>query len=99
MGIALSELAQKPVTEIEDLPLEYVSDAQKKHAGSYVRNTTKVIKSWLVHNGIYLKRKIRITDANQTPTLRDERVPSQKELRRIFLSGSKQARTACAVVS
>jgi hypothetical protein len=79
--------------------MDYVTSAQKKHAGSYIRNTTKVVKSWLAHNGIQLKRKIRITGAYETPTLNEERVPTKEELKRIFLSGSKQARTACAVIA
>jgi len=99
MGITPGQLAQKPVTEIEDLLMDYVTDAQEKHAGSYIHNTTKVVKSWLSHNGIQLKRKIRITGAHETPTLKDERVPTKEELKRIFLSGSKQARTACAIVA
>ena len=99
MGIMPRQLARKPVAEIEDLLMDYVTSAQRKHAGSYIRNTTKVVKSWLVHNGIQLKRKIKITGANETPTLRDERVPTKEELRRIFLSGSKQARAACALVA
>jgi hypothetical protein len=79
--------------------MDYVTSAQKKHAGSYIHNTTKVVKSWLAHNGIQLKRKIKITGAHETPTLKDERVPTKEELKRIFLSGSKQARTACAIVA
>ena len=99
MGITPGQLARKPVTEIEDLLMDYVTSAQKKHAGSYIHNTTKVVKSWLAHNGIQLKRKIKITGAHETPTLKDERVPTKEELKRIFLSGSKQARTACAIIA
>jgi len=77
----------------------YVSAAQGKHAGSYIHNTIKVIKSSLAHNGIELKRKVKITGAHETPTLRDERVPTKDELRRIFLSARKQARVACALVA
>ena len=98
-GITPGQLARKSVAEIEDLLMDYVTSAQKKHAGSYIHNTTKVVKSWLAHNGIQLKRKIKITGAHETPTLKDERVPTKEELRRIFLSGSKQARVACAIVA
>lgn len=98
-NITPHELARKPVTEIEDFLMDYVTSAQKKHAGSYIHNTTKVVKSWLAHNGIQLKRKIKITGAHETPTLKDERVPTKEELRRIFLSGSKQARTACVIIA
>jgi len=99
MDITPGQLARKPVTELEDLLMDYVTSAQKEHAGSYIRNTTKVVKSWLAHSGIQLKRKIRITGAYETPTLNDERVPTKEELKRIFLSGSKQARTACAIIA
>jgi hypothetical protein len=79
--------------------MDYVSSAQKKHAGSYINNMLKAVKSWLAHNGVQLKRKIKITGVHETPTLKDERVPTKDELRRIFLSGSKQARAACALVA
>jgi hypothetical protein len=84
---------------IENLLMDYVSAMQGKHAGSYLHNTIKVIKSWLAHNRVELKRKIKITGAHETPTLKDERVPTKEELRRIFLSASKQARVACALVA
>jgi hypothetical protein len=79
--------------------MDYVSAAQGKQAGSYIHNTIKVIKSWLAHNGIELERRVKITGAYDTPTLRDERVPTKDELRRVFLSASKQARAACALVA
>lgn len=79
--------------------MDYVSTVQEKHAGSYIHNTIKVIKSWLAHNGIELKRKIKITGAHDTPTLKEERVPTKDELRRIFLSATKQARTASCLVA
>ena len=66
---------------------------------SYIHNTIKVIKSWLAHKGIELERRVKITGAYETPTLRDERVPTKDELRRVFLSASKQARVACALVA
>jgi len=93
------KLASKRPSAIENLLMDYVSKVQEKHAGSYIHNTIKVIKSWLAHNGIELKRKIKITGAHETPTLKDERVPTKEELRRIFLSASKQARVACALVA
>jgi len=33
------------------------------------------------------------------PTLRDEHVPTQQELRRIFLSSDSKARVACVLVA
>jgi hypothetical protein len=51
---------------------------QEKHVGSYIHNTIKVIKSWLAHNGIELKRKIEITGVREAPTLKEERVPTKE---------------------
>jgi integrase len=99
MKITPAELAQKSSKEIEDILMDYVTLAQAIHAGSYVRNTVKVAKSWLAHNEIILRRKIRITAANETPTLKDERVPTKEELKRIFLSSSTQARAASVIIA
>ena len=59
----------------------------------------KALKSWLAHNQRETKIKIKINGIDETPTLRDERVPTLGELRRIFLSGDGKARTACALVA
>ena len=93
------KLASKRPAAIENLLMDYVSAVEGKHAGSYIHNTIKVVKSWLAHNGVELKRKIKIMGAHETPTLRDERVPTRDELKRILLSASKQARTASILVA
>jgi hypothetical protein len=79
--------------------MDYVSMVEGKHAGSYVHNTIKVVKSWLAHNGIELKRKINIAGAHETPTLKNERTPTANELKRILLSASKQSRAASILIA
>src|SRR5208283_2314004 len=61
--------------------------------------TVKAGKSWLLHNGKKLERPIRVRGAKDTPSLRDERVPTQEELRRILLAGTPRIRTAVALVA
>jgi len=86
--------------ELYNLLLNYVSDLERAgKAGSYIESALKAVKSWLVHNGIEIRRKIKIRGVRDTPTLRDERVPTQQELRRIFLSGDKKTRAACVLVA
>jgi hypothetical protein len=92
-------LASKRPSTIENLLMDHVSAVEGSHAGSYIHNTIKIVKSWLAHNGIELKRKINITAAHETPALKDERVPTRDELKRILLSASKQARTASILVA
>lgn len=83
-----------------DLLLDFVSMMEKKgYAGSYIQSTLKAVKSWLAHNRIELKGKIKIRGTQDTPTLRDERVPTRKELKKIFLSGDKKARVATVMVA
>ena len=86
--------------EIYNLLLDYVSDLEEAGwTGSYIESALKAVKSWLAHNDLEVKRKIKIKGARDTPTLRDERVPTWQELRRIFLSGDSKARVACVLVA
>jgi hypothetical protein len=83
-----------------DVMLDYVSFMETSgKSGSYTKSALKAVKSWLAHNGREVKRKIKIKGSEDTPSLRDERVPTNQELKRIFLSGDKKARVACALVA
>lgn len=72
---------------------------KKNYTGSYIDSSIKCVKSWLLHNGKEVKRKIKIKGARDAPSLKDERVPTKEELKRIFLSGDKKTRTACVLVA
>ena len=86
--------------ELHNLMLDLVSSMEKAgHAGSYIESTLKAIKSWLSHNGKETRRKIRIKGARDTPSLKDERVPTKEELKRIVLAGNPKARMACILVA
>jgi len=87
-----SALASMSVRKIEELLMDYVTANEKKYAGSFLQSTVKVLKSWLNHNDVELRHKIKIRGVSDTPTLKEERVPTKEELRRILLSSSKQAR-------
>jgi hypothetical protein len=85
--------------QIYNILLDLVSSMESKYAGSYIQSVVKAVKSWLSHNGIVVKRKIKIRRVQDTPSLRDERVPTQVELKRIFLSGDKKTRVSCVLVA
>src|SRR5437870_11368087 len=79
MPAQLVKLDQK---EIEDKLQDFFSHLEKEgRAGGYLASYNKAIRSWCEWNSIYLKRKIRIKDANRTPTVEDVAVPTQQELR------------------
>jgi len=94
------ELVALGEDELYNLLLDYVSALEGAgRAGSYIESALKAVKSWLAHNGIEIRRKIKIRGVRDTPSLRDERVPTQRELRRIFLSGDKKTRAACVLIA
>ena len=94
------ELSANDESVLYDLMLDCVSQMEKTgKAGSYIESTLKAVKSWLNHNGKDIRRKIKIRGARDTPSLKDERVPTREELKRIFLSGDKKARVACVLVA
>ncbi len=85
---------------LSDLMDDYIIMREKKgNAGSYINSTIKAVKSWLLFNGIKLPRRIKIRDANISVTLKNERIPTQEELKRIFNAGDSRERTACAIVA
>jgi hypothetical protein len=72
---------------------------QAGRSGGYIGSLVKTAKSWLLFNDRVVTRPIRIAHQNDTPTLRDERVPTPEELRSIFLSTDEKGRTACALMA
>ncbi|MGD0258179.1 MAG: site-specific integrase, partial [Thermoplasmata archaeon] len=95
--VALLELDER---QLHDVFLDFVSAEEKREvAGSYIVRTMKAAKSWLLHNGVKVSRPVKVRDAKRTPTLENERVPTQAELRTILLSGTPRIRTACALVA
>lgn len=92
-------LASMSEDELYDFMLDLVSSMEDRYAGSYIQSVVKAVKSWLAHNGIEVRRKIKIRGAQDTPSLRDERVPTRDELKKIFLSGDKKARAGCVLVA
>jgi hypothetical protein len=65
------------------------------YAGSQGQSIAKAVKSWLSFNNITLReRKIKFTDPEDTPTLRQEKAPEPNELRKAFEHASTRTRAA-----
>ncbi len=100
IGLTPKDLIAQDESALHDHMLDCVSRMERAgKAGSYIESTLKAVKSWLSHNGKDSRRRIKIRGARDTPSLKDERVPTRDELKRIFLSGGKKARVACALVA
>ena len=99
IGKTPQQLLKMKDKALADLIDDYVISREKKgNAGSYVKNTVKAVKSWLLFNGIKLPRQIKVRDADKSPTLSEEKIPTPEELKRIFSAGDSRERTACAIV-
>jgi hypothetical protein len=69
-------------------------------AGSYIDRFRKTLNSFLAYHGIESKLSgIKIRDIQATPTLINERAPTQDELKRIFTSASRKTRIICALMA
>jgi hypothetical protein len=79
---------------------DFVSCLEREgRTGSYIKSCMKAVKSWLSFNMRELKVKIKIRGVDDTPTLRDERVPTQPELKKIFMCADIRNRVACVLLA
>ena len=98
-GITPDKLVTMDEEALRDLLLDTVTSMEKNYTGSYTKSVVKAVKSWLSHNGIDIKRAIKIRGAEDAPSLKDEKVPSQAELKKIFLSTDPKGRTASVLIA
>ncbi len=81
----LVELAQKDIRTATDLLEDHITMMEEKNnSPGYIEEQIKTVKSWLRHFDIEIKRKLRVSWANLTPTLQDERVPDGTEMAEIY---------------
>jgi len=93
-------LAEMDETSLTALTLDNVTRLEAEdHAGSYIESIVKALKSWLQHNNKQLKGKVRITDAGDTPTLKEERTPTQDELGKVIRASESDARVVVCLVA
>ena len=100
LKIEPGSLLEMSEDELYDLLLDTVSKMEGKgYSGGYIHSTVKAIKSWLIHNRKEVRGRIKIRGAQDTPTLKDERVPMKNELKRIFLAGDEKSRVECVLMA
>ena len=89
--------------ERNDLLVDFVSSFRNhdnlERSGTYLQAMVKPVRSWYAFNGIPITRKVRIKGSNSRPSLKNERVPTQEELKNVFLAGDTRERLACAIMA
>jgi len=99
-NITPKTLVEMDKTSLTALALDNVTRLEAEgHAGSYIESIVKAVKSWLQHNNKQLKGKVRIRDAGDTPTLKDEQIPTQEELGRVLRVSAPDTRVAVCLVA
>ena len=86
LSLSSKHLADMEEGEVTNLLDDYIRDKENmtgegKPAGSYLISIVKIVRSCLSYNGKDIKRRIKVTDAQQSPTLKGERVPTHDELK------------------
>jgi len=98
--ISPAQLTRMKNKDLYNLLLDTVTSMEREQfSGGYVTTVLKVVRSWLAFNGVEVRARIKIRGAYETPTLQDERVPSQEELRNILLAGDEKSRAICILLA
>ena len=91
-------MLEMPDKELTDLIDDFVTKMENnKFTPNYISSILKGVKSWLAYNNKSLTRKIKVSDAGIPKTLKNETVPTQEELKRIFQAGDPRER-ACSIL-
>ena len=100
IGTSPQKLIKMDEEDLYNTLLDFVGTEEKRGmTGSYIQSSLKAIRSWLSFKRIKIPGKIRVKGAHQTPTLENERVPTQEELRKIFLNSTPKDRVSCVFMA
>lgn len=95
----LVELGRSDRKSLEDLIQDHISMMERKGSSpGYIDGTVKAIRSWLNHNEVELKRRIKIANRDFTPTLQNERVPTKEELQYLLVHADDRAKVAMSLI-
>ncbi len=95
-----SDLIKMKPDERDSLILSYVDKRVKEGmSGSFIESELKSVRSWLSWNSISITKKIKIPGSNRRPSLKNETIPSQDELKKILNSADSRERVAISLVA
>ena len=84
-AMELADLGMRDVRSATNLLEDHITWMEDKgYAPGYTSGFVKTFKSWMSHFDVEIRRRIKIKNPNQTPTLRDERVPDAQEMAELF---------------
>ena len=84
-AMELADLGMRDVRSATNLLEDHITWMEDKgYAPGYTSGFVKTFKSWMSHFDVEIRRRIKIKNPNQTPTLRNEKVPDAQEMTELF---------------
>ena len=81
----LADLAQKDLKTATNLLEDHITMMEgNNYSPGYIEDQIKTVKSWLRHFDVEIRRKMRVSRVNFTPSIQDERVPDAQEMSEIY---------------
>jgi hypothetical protein len=97
--LQLAELGSKNIRVTTDMLQDHISWMEgQSYAPQYIQGTVTAVKSWLVHFDVFIKRRIKVANADSTPTLEKEKVPDGQELAELFSRANLRAGAIMSLV-
>lgn len=95
----LVEIGLKDQRSVTDLIQDHITMMEENgYAPQYIKTTVTAVKSFLHHFEIEIRRKMKISNINSTPTLENERVPEAAELAELFNRAKLRAGASMALI-
>ncbi len=90
---AIVEAVNQAGNGFEDTFQDFLNEQRKAgRVPSYLQNYLKTVRSWLDHHGLALRRRIKVGKTKATPTLTDEQVPTEEQLRDLLMAAGPRDR-------
>jgi hypothetical protein len=94
-----------PKRKMENLAFDFIQEMEtkinpksgKKYAPQYVESNLKPIMSWAKWNRKKFEMRIKIADLSKRPSIENERVPTNDELRRVLYAVTTPLRTRASI--
>jgi integrase len=102
MGVDRADLHSRKLkeTDLRDLLVRFVNaEVKKGRSGEYIRSSVKAVRSWLLHHNRRVELPIKIPGMGTAPSLENEELPTQEQLRSVLLQATSNERLSCAFMA
>ncbi len=98
--LQLSELGMKDLRTVTDLIEDHITWMESKnYSPGYIDDVVKAVKSWLRHFDVLIRRKLKVSNPDHTPTLENERVPIAEEMAEIYNRATLRASVVISLMA